>query len=237
MCWSNIGPVARFSSQSPGGSVPGCAVGRSGTFYLPASFTLVGMSAHDELLLKRARAGDPDAFGALIRPELSSIRRFAMSFARDQVDADDLAQEALLKAFRSFRAYEERASLTNWLYAVTRSVCLDHFRSAHVRRQRGQVPLADDLQDEAPDPHEDAERRDRQQQLWAAIRDLEPIFRVPVVLFDIEGLSYEDVAAIEEVPVGTVRSRLSRARKRLRAALEGDADEPSTDGASGAQVP
>lgn len=184
------------------------------------------MSLPNDMLLHRARTGDPDAFQTLVQPHLSSVRRFAYSFARNWSDADDLAQEALLKAFRGFGDFEARASLSTWLYTVVRSVCQDHHRSAYQRRRALHDPPDDAMEDERPPVDELLERRDDAALLWDAIRELEPTFRVPIVLFDIEGCSYEDVARIEQVPIGTVRSRLSRARKRLRAAL--DARRPSS---------
>ena len=182
------------------------------------------MSDRDAKLMHRARKGDPDAFQALVQPHLSSVRRFAYSFARDWSDADDLAQEALLKAFRAFGDFEGRAALSTWLYTVVRSVCQDHHRSAYQRRRALHEPPDDNVEDARPHADELLERRDEAAELWDAIRELDPTFRIPIVLFDIEGCSYEDVARIEQVPIGTVRSRLSRARKRLRAALDQSSD-------------
>jgi hypothetical protein len=112
------------SSTTPGpsdrdGSVELCAVRLRHT---------VSMPAVDGPLLERARAGDRAAFGELIRPHVASVRRFAYAFARHWSDADDLAQDALLKAFRAIGGFEGRSSLSTWLYSVTRSVCHDHYR-------------------------------------------------------------------------------------------------------------
>ena len=95
----------------------------------------------DRDLLERARAGDSRAFGELIRPHVPSVRRFAYAFARRWSDADDLAQEALLKAFRSMPSYEGRAALGTWLYSVTRSVCYDHYRSSLAHARNAEDPL------------------------------------------------------------------------------------------------
>ena len=183
------------------------------------------MSGVDRQLLERARTGDSRAFGELIRPHVPSVRRFAYSFARHWSDADDLAQEALLKAFRAIGSFEGRASLSTWLYSVTRSVCYDHYRSklAHARESEDSLDEHAEMAPEAPHDTPDGllERKDDAEQLWRAIKRLPAEFRVPLVLFEIEGLAYEEIAKVEAVPIGTVRSRLSRARQQLEVLLGG----------------
>jgi RNA polymerase sigma-70 factor (ECF subfamily) len=173
----------------------------------------------DRELLLRAQRGDAQAFEQLIRPHLPSLRRFAYSFARRWVDADDLAQEALLKAFRSLKSFEGRSSLSTWLYTVTRSVGHDLYRSRQVQEGMRHEEL--DEVHVAPGESADSQlsAQSDAEQLWRAIKRLEPEFRVPLVLFEIEGLSYEEIAAIEHVPLGTIRSRISRARSKLRELL------------------
>jgi RNA polymerase sigma-70 factor (ECF subfamily) len=182
----------------------------------------VNVPAVDQQLLERARSGDSAAFGELIRPHLPSVRRFAYAFARRWSDADDLAQEALFKAYRAIASFEGRASLATWLYSVTRSVCLDHYRGKLAHARSAEDPLEDHAEN-APSPHAgpdgllaatgDAER------LWRALKTLPAEFRVPLVLFEIEGLGYEEIARVESVPIGTIRSRLSRGRQQLKALL------------------
>jgi RNA polymerase sigma-70 factor (ECF subfamily) len=183
-----------------------------------------------EEIIERARAGDAMAFESLVRAHVPRIRRIAFAFCRTQVDADDLAQDALLKAYRSLHTFREGTFLGPWLYSVTRSVCHDWYRQSRGKGRPREVEL-DEERELAADPSEFDQQqlllvKDDAERLWAAIRTLEPTFRVPLVLFDIEGLSYEEIARVEQIPVGTVRSRLSRARQRL-AALLGEADSDS----------
>jgi RNA polymerase sigma-70 factor (ECF subfamily) len=183
----------------------------------------VNVPGVDRDLLERARAGDSRAFGELIRPHVPSVRRFAYAFARRWSDADDLAQEALLKAFRSMPSYEGRAALGTWLYSVTRSVCYDHYRSRLAHARNAEDPL-DELSEGAPasplaGPERQLEARDDAELLWRALKALPAEFRVPLVLYEIEGLGYDEIASVEGVPIGTIRSRLSRARQQLRARL------------------
>jgi RNA polymerase sigma-70 factor, ECF subfamily len=170
-------------------------------------------------LLERARQGDPRAFELLISPHLPSLRRFAFSFTRDWAEADDLTQEALLKAFRSLSKFEGRSQISTWLYVIVRSAGHDLYRS---NRRREQLVGTEDVGDQAtlePNAEEQLAMHADSQELWAAIKQLEPEFRIALVLFEIEGLSYEEIAAIERVPIGTIRSRLSRARASLRSLL------------------
>jgi RNA polymerase sigma-70 factor, ECF subfamily len=182
--------------------------------------------------LERARKQDARAFQELVEPHIAAVRRIALAFCRRQTDADDLAQEALLKAYRSLSTFDGTGPIAPWLYAVTRSVCHDWYRAERVRKQKAQVEFKEGQhggEEQAAQSRPGNQEallasKDRSEQLWNAIRTLDPIFRIPLVLFDIEGLSYEEVARIERVPVGTVRSRLSRARQRLHVLLEGVLD-------------
>ena len=169
----------------------------------------------DEELLARAQAGDAAAFTALVRPHLDTVRRFAFSFSGNWAEADDLAQDALVKAYRSLSTFRAQSSLSTWLYAIARTTFIDSKRSraSKARAREDDLDTSIDSGEEAAD--ELMARREDIELLWARIRVLEPRFRVPLVLYDIEGMSYEHIASIERVPVGTVRSRLSRARAKL----------------------
>ncbi len=166
-------------------------------------------------VLDRARAGDPIAFQALIAPHVDTVRRLARSFARSWDDADDIAQEALTKAFRSIGQYRGEAALSTWLYRVTRNACIDWYRSKTVKARESEEASDEASPDSRPGPESLLREKSRAEVLYAAIAQLEPTFRTALVLYDIEGLSYEEVAKVEQVPIGTVRSRLNRARKQL----------------------
>jgi RNA polymerase sigma-70 factor (ECF subfamily) len=185
-------------------------------------------------VFQKAQAGDPQAFQELIRPHLAALRRFVYSLSSNWQDADDIAQEALIKAFRAFPSFDGRASLSTWLYTVARSASIDWHRSRMGQASQRENPLpsthpaAEPGQDEACSHQQDRER------LWHAIQGLDERNRVPLVLFEVEGLSYEEIAAIEAVPVGTIRSRLSRARLELRERL---AESEPQSGVRGERLP
>ena len=170
-------------------------------------------------MFQKARAGDPLAFQELIRPHLDSVRRFVFSLSSNWQDADDIAQEALLKAFRAFGTFDGRSSLSTWLYTVARTAAIDWHRSrlGQAGQRENPLPSAHPAallqQDEACSQQQDCSR------LWQAIQRLDERNRVPLVLFEVEGLSYDEIAELEGVPVGTIRSRLSRARAELREQL------------------
>jgi RNA polymerase sigma-70 factor, ECF subfamily len=182
-----------------------------------------------DALIARAQAGDVRAFEALIAAHAGQVRRFARAFSSSEPDADDLAQEALLKVFRSLRLYRRESAFSTWLYAVVRNAFLDFAKSRAVRERSREASLDEAQAEELPggaraDAH--LEQEELRRRVWRALRQVSLEYRTALVLFDIEGRSYEEVAAVEEVPVGTIKSRLSRGRAQLRKLLDG-ADEAS----------
>lgn len=191
------------------------------------------MHGRDDLdaLIARAQTGEVRAFEQLIASHLGVIRRYARAFADQAHDADDLAQEALIKAYKSLRLFRYQSSFSTWLYTIVRSVFLDTMKS-RAGRERARtverdptesetelVPAADELMAQAQD----------RQRVWRALSQVPVEFRTALVLFDVEGCSYDEVAAIESVAVGTVKSRLSRGRAHLARLLRehGDAPRPA----------
>jgi RNA polymerase sigma-70 factor (ECF subfamily) len=183
-----------------------------------------------EDLVRRAQQGDVAAFERLIGEHLPLVRRFARAFARGQEAAADLAQEALLKVYRSIGGYRFQSSFSTWLYAIVRNVYLDDTRSRAGRDRAAERPLEPGGLDADPTADADAPRADRRlereevrRHVWEALGTIPPEFRATLVLYDIEGLTYEEIAVIEGAPLGTVKSRLSRGREHLRRVLGGQA--------------
>jgi RNA polymerase sigma-70 factor, ECF subfamily len=182
--------------------------------------------------LEKAKAGDPQAFQALVRPHLDSIRRFARSFCEHDSDADDLAQDALIKAYRSFGSFDGRSSLTTWLYTVAKNQFLDQRRSKlfHWRSRESELGQMDPST--LPNAEHLLDERKKVEFLWAALGRIDDKFRIPLVLAEIDGIAYEQIAEIERIPIGTVRSRIARAKDQLRTIL-GQAVEISSIAPSG----
>lgn len=194
------------------------------------------LAENDELraLIIEAQGGSVRAFELLISAHLPQVRRFARAFAASDADVDDLAQEALVKVYKNLRSFRFQASFKTWLYAVVRNVFHDALRSRGGRERSLEEPLGEDHA-RAPSGAEPADervaRQEEKQRLWNALRQLPPEFRGAVVLFDVEGHTYEEVAAIEGVPIGTVKSRLSRGRALLSGLLAGARAQDGSDGA------
>lgn len=158
-----------------------------------------------------ARDGDPLAEAALVRSTQAEVWRFCAALI-DTAAADDLTQETYLRAFRALPRFEARSSARTWLLGIARRACADHLR-ALVRGRRLQDRLHRTFEvSTAPDPA-------GQISAAALLRALPPERREPFVLTQLLGLTYEQAAAVLEVPVGTIRSRVARARADLAAGV------------------
>ncbi len=168
-------------------------------------------------LIERSRKGDLEAFDRLILAHQDRIYHAAYRITGNAEDARDAAQETFVKAFRALPRYRHEAALSTWLHRIAVNTALD------IVRRRPQMPPAslDDvvLPATAHNPDNEAERREVQRRVHQALRRLSPDQRVVVVLRDLQGMAYEEIAAVLRIPVGTVRSRLSRARDALRVLL------------------
>ncbi|GIJ80089.1 RNA polymerase sigma-70 factor, ECF subfamily [Micromonospora phaseoli] len=155
-----------------------------------------------------ARSGDPVAQAAFVRATQPEVWRFTAALV-DPDSADDLTQETYLRAFRALPAFEGRSSARTWLLGIARRACADHLRTV-VRRRRLDQRLTAHAHIDVPHP-------DPAGQLGAAdlVRRLAAERRGAFVLTQLLGLSYAEAAAVEGVPVGTIRSRVARARAEL----------------------
>ena len=191
-------------------------------------------SAHAEAqFLDRLRAGDAAAFDFLVRERSPDIYALLYRLTEDVEEARDLTQETFLQAFRAVAHFRGDADLRTWLYRIAVNQARNRWRWWRRRRKNVTVsldatdeqheqPLAAQLADEQSiNPEQATLARERERLLTQALRSLSRVYREVVVLRDVEGLSYEEVAATLEISVGTVKSRLSRGRTELRRRLEG----------------
>ena len=172
----------------------------------------------DELTLRRAQKGDAKAFEALITPYEGMIWRVCWHYTGHTEDARDCAQEALIKAWRSIGAYRQDCALESWLYRICASVCLD-FQRKRKRTQAEPLEEGFDQPDPAAPPDEQAVQRQRREELRRAIQQLPDDMRTVLLLYALEKKKYEEIAEITGTSVGTVKSRLSRARDKLKEIL------------------
>ena len=173
----------------------------------------------------RAREERDVEFAAIALPLLPSIARVATALTRDAADADDLVQDTFLQAYRNWHAFTVGTDCRRWLITICRN---EFFRRRH-RERRVTAVHDDDLELlGAARAHIEARnagaeemfaRLDLGPAISVAIADLDPVFRDVVVLSDVEGFAYDEIAVALGIPVGTVRSRLYRGRRRLQNAL------------------
>jgi RNA polymerase sigma-70 factor (ECF subfamily) len=144
----------------------------------------------------------------------------ALRMMGNAAEAEEVAQETFLRAHRAIRDFRGDAALSTWLYAIASRLCLNRLGAPERRRVRQEDTVLAELRDTGPDPVEALERSELESALHRAIAELPEDRRVVVVLRDLEGLAYEEIAAALELPLGTVRSRLHRARMDLKEKLE-----------------
>lgn len=160
----------------------------------------------------RARRGDAAAQAAFVRATQAEVWRFTAALV-DPGTADDLTQETFLRAFKALPAFEGRSGVRTWLLGIARRTCADHLRAV-VRRRRLDARLAAQVWTEPPSP--DPAHRLGTTDLLNRLSDER---RTAFVLTQVLGMSYAEAAVVEEVPVGTIRSRVARARDELICAV------------------
>ncbi|HEX2164318.1 MAG TPA: sigma-70 family RNA polymerase sigma factor [Thermoanaerobaculia bacterium] len=178
---------------------------------------------HDRELAELHRLGDRDAFAEVYREHAEAVYNLALRLSGDPFDAADLTQEVFLRVFRHLGGFRGGSSLRTWIYRVA----LNHCRSRLARRRPParslddpDEPAACELADPSPGPEATALAEDAARRVAAALARLPLVFREAVVLRDLEGLAYEEIADVLGTRVGTVRSRIARGRDRLRREIE-----------------
>lgn len=183
----------------------------------------------DDRCVARAQRGDAEAFGELVARYRTRMYHVAYGMVSHHETAMDLVQEAFLRAFQNLGAFRREARFSTWLRRIVTNVCLDHLRKAEHRLT---VASYDDTRSEGDDDPESVRlagsveppdlgvaRRELGTAILRALRVLTPEQRAAIVLREVEGMSYEEIAVTMDCAVGTVMSRLHYARKRLRALL------------------
>jgi RNA polymerase sigma factor (sigma-70 family) len=155
------------------------------------------------------------AFDEAVLPHLDAAYNLARWLTRNDQDADDVVQEASLRAFKYWKGFSGR-DCRSWLLAIVRNTFYSWIRQQSIQPQLTENGEVDDVDNSLPDPESMLlQNRDREM-LSVALEDLPVEFREAIVLREIEGLSYKEIADITGVPIGTVMSRLARGRRRLQ---------------------
>jgi RNA polymerase sigma-70 factor (ECF subfamily) len=171
-------------------------------------------------LVMRHRYGDASAFDEVYRRFSPMVYNLALRMCGNPDDAADLSQEAFLRVYRHLGKFRGHSALKSWIYRVT----LNHCRSRLGRRRLPSQPIEREDERAVEDPRRGPEERalahDAERRVAAALTRVKPSFREAVVLRDLEGLSYAEIAEVLRVRIGTVRSRISRGREQLKEFLE-----------------
>ena len=170
-------------------------------------------------LIRRAADGSADAFNALMGMHERRMYAVALRMCGNPEDAQDCLQEAMLRIFRSISGFKAQSSFSTWVYRITMNTCLDELRRRKNRPNTSLDGLLDagwSPSDDEDTPERHAMRGEARQALRRFIGELPEDMRAAVVLRDVEGYSYDEIAEILNTNVGTIKSRISRGREKLR---------------------
>ena len=175
----------------------------------------------EQQLLRAAAKGDSGAFSAIVEKYQDMVYRTAFRMVGNAVDAQDLSQEAFLRIWRNLSSFSGDSAFSTWLYRVTTNLCIDFLRGQKktVSLTLMQEEAQWDMEDPQPSPEAQLLVREQQLAIQTAMEALEPEARQILILRAVDACSYEEIGEILQMPVGTVKSRLSRARSQLRKKL------------------
>jgi RNA polymerase sigma-70 factor (ECF subfamily) len=173
------------------------------------------------LLLERCREGDELAWEALVSQHQARVCSVAYHYTGSEEEALDVAQEIFVRVWKRLDTCREPERFLAWLLRIARNACLDHLRRRKARPPAQDIPVEDvfSLADGGPRPDQDLDHADRHRLLELGLGRISDINREVIVLKDIQGLSLEEIATMLDLPLGTVKSRCSRARVELGKAV------------------
>ncbi|WP_318361035.1 sigma-70 family RNA polymerase sigma factor [uncultured Agathobaculum sp.] len=178
----------------------------------------------DKHIVAQARRGDLSAFEELVTRYEKRVYAIALRSSGSPEDAADITQEVFLKAWRSMESFRGDSGFSTWLFRITMNMCVDHARRRQTQPQtqplvQGEEDDERPIPDTAPTPEEHLENSELGRELAAALDEVSDEHRRIVLLRDVSGMSYTEIAEVLEISEGTVKSRLSRARIALRKIL------------------
>ena len=194
------------------------------------------MTREQELtVIRRVQHGDTEAFSMLVTAYEKNVFNVALQMTGNREDAQDLAQEAFIKAYTSLPSFRGDSKFSSWLYRIVSNVCLD-FRRRQSRRPSASLTVEDDdgetlqldIADESQSPETLLERKLTRDAVRRGLQELPEEQRQILLLREIEGLSYDEIAEAMDLEPGTVKSRIFRARKKLCAFLLKDGNIPDS---------
>ena len=176
----------------------------------------------ERLLLSQLARGDDAAWGQVFGAYRNRIYGFCLRMMRNREEAEDASQEVFLRAVRAIGAFRGEASLNTWLHQIARNACMTRLSAAKKSLEdAADTDWIADLASEEPGADRSSASAELREAIELAIGELEPTFREVILLREIEDQSYEDIARITETSVATVKTRIHRAREKLKQSLAG----------------
>jgi RNA polymerase sigma-70 factor, ECF subfamily len=200
---------------------------------IPSKQVLEASKGHaDQPLVVRVQAGDKEAFRELYERYNRRVYAIAFGVVKNQQDALDIVQDAFIKVHKHINTFQGTSSFYTWLYRIVMNLAIDHVRKVRrvvdfderiaVRNDEGNEPVAPSVED--ANPGKTIIRKELTKKINQALDELPEYHKTVILLREVEGLSYEEMAQILEVPKGTVMSRLFHARRKMQESLEGYLD-------------
>ena len=181
----------------------------------------------DSILINQAKSGDDQAYDKLLNKYRNSVYNLVYRMVRDIQEAEDLTQEAFIKAFNSLAQFNEEYAFSTWLYKIATNNCIDFFRKRKLQTLSLDKPIQykdSEIHHEIPDPELNPEKNilasERTSIIREAIETLPEKYYTAIILRHTEEKSYEEIAEILHLPIGTVKARIFRAREMLNKALK-----------------
>lgn len=182
-----------------------------------------GTVQKDSLVIARARRGEEAAFAELLRRYRAPVFNLCLRMLKNRDDAEDVAQDVFIKVFAMLERYDERYAFRSWLFKIAANQCIDFIRKNRVKLLRLDEPvhykgeeIERQLPDDAPRPDETLNRQEVGSVLREITDELPPHYRAMIVLRHQEQLSYEEIAQMMDLPLGTVKARIHRARALMK---------------------
>lgn len=180
----------------------------------------------EAILIERAKKNDIHAFEELISPYTNALLNYIFRYIKNRDDAEDILQETYLKVYKSIKTFEGNSSFKTWLYRIATNMSIDYLRKNKRTESVSLNQTADDgeyelqIPDSTYSPEEQAKKNAALSALKEAMENMSDEHRTIITLRDIEGFSYDEIADVTKTTVGTVKSRISRARSQLKKLLE-----------------
>jgi RNA polymerase sigma-70 factor, ECF subfamily len=182
----------------------------------------------DEMLIRRAQGGDRSAFDGLISRYEVKAFQYAFRLTRNSEEASDVVSDAFIRVYNAIGNFKGQSSFSTWLYRILTNCFLDIRKKAKpvssldVASQSGNGEIERQIEDTKPTPHDETERTEREERMERAVNKLPEYQRAMIVMYHIDMLTYEEISEALDLPIGTVKSRLNRARLTLRDLLQKD---------------